>query len=81
MIDHASVKCDGTDNCTFRATNAVAGDPCRGIYKYTKLQYACHYPILSDVEIACEGSTHGQEISMTCSDDQVIKVGFEPRNS
>ena len=38
-------------------------------------------PITSDVEIACEGSTHGQEISMTCSDDQVIKVGFGPRNS
>ncbi|KAH3789573.1 hypothetical protein DPMN_167756 [Dreissena polymorpha] len=33
--------CNGKNLCNVPATNRVFGDPCRGIFKYLEVQYAC----------------------------------------
>ncbi|XP_061701184.1 L-rhamnose-binding lectin SML-like isoform X2 [Syngnathoides biaculeatus] len=38
--------CNGRNNCTIAATNAVFGDPCGGTYKYLEVAYTCEYPIV-----------------------------------
>ena len=34
-------KCDGEEQCQYRAYGQVATDPCVGIHKYVSIQYLC----------------------------------------
>ena len=42
--------CQNKQHCTLRASNAVFGDPCRGIEKYLALKYNCR-PSKSSLQI------------------------------
>jgi len=33
--------CEGEESCIYHGNNQVAGDPCRGIVKYTVINYSC----------------------------------------
>ena len=37
----ASAACDGNETCDYHGSNGVNGDPCRGIKKYTLIDYIC----------------------------------------
>jgi len=41
VLADAKAKCDGKQTCSYSASNAVAGDPCNGVYKYTRAKYSC----------------------------------------
>ncbi|XP_029291805.1 L-rhamnose-binding lectin SML-like [Cottoperca gobio] len=36
--------CNGKNSCSFRVSNSMFGDPCRGTYKYLDVAYTCVYP-------------------------------------
>lgn len=40
-IDDCIYRCNKKNSCTIRASNAVFGDPCGGIYKYLEVAYLC----------------------------------------
>ena len=33
--------CDGQTDCVYHGHNKIAGDPCRGVTKYTVIKYKC----------------------------------------
>jgi hypothetical protein len=41
ITDDAREQCNGLDSCNYHGNNAVAGDPCGGISKYTELVWRC----------------------------------------
>ena len=41
VLTAAKSACDGKQTCSYSASNKVAGDPCNGVYKYTRVQYSC----------------------------------------
>lgn len=37
----AAQQCNGKQECDYHGSNGVNGDPCRGIAKYTVIDYIC----------------------------------------
>ena len=44
VTEAAKQKCDGQTKCNFHGDNAIAGDPCYGIEKYTEIRWKCVSP-------------------------------------
>jgi len=55
----ATDQCEGKQECTMSATDAVFGDPCKLTYKYLEVMYQCYggrYPDLADEEMTEDGN-------------------------
>jgi len=39
--DAVRQECNGEEDCVYHGNNQVAGDPCRGVTKYTVIKYTC----------------------------------------
>lgn len=60
--------CQGKQSCSLHASNRIYGDPCRGVYKYLKVDYRC--VVRKPSNVACEHQT----LSLRCSRGKVLKI-------
>ncbi|XP_038165118.1 rhamnose-binding lectin-like [Cyprinodon tularosa] len=75
--DKVAERCNGKQQCDFKADNSEFGDPCQGTYKYLEVEYTCEKktePERSSPQksptVACEGSV----AQLQCGKDEFISV-------
>ena len=51
VTEQVKQACENKIECLFDASNAVAGDPCADVPKYTRVQFSCYGELINKFEL------------------------------
>ena len=51
VTEEVKEACDNKNECLFEGSNGIAGDPCVGVPKYTRVQFSCYGKLINKIEI------------------------------